>query len=689
LPLSKQAVEKMAEERGYNGEDVYRITNGNPFYVTEILASYSHGVPDNIKDSILSVYNKTNEKMRRVWEILSVLPTAFEISYLDKMDPSYIPAVQNCIDSKILIVDKGRILFKHELYRRTIESSLSPLARITLNKKILDLLLESFEENQAPERIIHHAKNANEYDLVVKYAPVAAKQAASVGAHIEAARLYLTAIEYYQGNDEDTFIQFYESYAYECYLTNQAREAIIYTARALDIWKKKNNIEKIGNSMRFLSRLWWWNGNWNRAESFAKEAIEVLDNQPSSKAKAMAYSNPAQLKMLTEKLDECLYWGEKAIVIAKELNDEETLSHALNNVGTVGMTQGSVEKSNELLQQSLAIALKNSYNEHAARAYTNPSCNWVMLKNYPEAEKFFEEGIRYCEERDLDSWASYMLSWQARLKLETGHWKEAYNIAEGLLKNETQTPVVRIIVLVVAASIKMRRGENDALRQLLDAKTMASESMESQRILPVLSALLEYEWITGSTIIDDKILDAAKATIAGSETIYGNREFVFWLRKSRKQNLTLKNIQDGYDTDNIASALKAAAFWERTGSPYEEAIALFETSDDNKRKAIAIVQQLGATAVYERMKFEMRRSGIKKIPRGIRKTTQSNPEFLTDRELDVLRLLREGLHNKEIAARLYVSAKTVDHHISAILYKLEVSSRTKAVHEADKLGIIK
>ena len=172
LPLSKQAVEKMAEERGYNGEDVYRITNGNPFYVTEILASYSEGVPDNIKDSILSVYNKMNEKTKHVWEILSVLPTAFEINYLDKLDASYIPAVQNCIDSKILIVDKERILFKHELYRRTIESSLSPLARIELNKKILDLFLESFEENQATERIIHHAKNANEYDLVVKYAPV-------------------------------------------------------------------------------------------------------------------------------------------------------------------------------------------------------------------------------------------------------------------------------------------------------------------------------------------------------------------------------------------------------------------------------------------------------------------------------------------------------------------------------------
>src|SRR6185295_17255202 len=137
------------------------------------------------------------------------------------------------------------------------------------------------------------------------------------------------------------------------------------------------------------------------------DAIKVLDAQPSSKAKAMAYSNLAQLKMLSEKRDECLYWGEKAITIAKELNDEEILSHALNNVGTVQMTQGSMEKGNELLQQSLAIALKNSYIEHAARAYTNLGCNCVMLKNYPEAEKFFEEGIRYCEERDLDAWAFY------------------------------------------------------------------------------------------------------------------------------------------------------------------------------------------------------------------------------------------------------------------------------------------
>ena len=85
----------------------------------------------------------------------------------------------------------------------------------------------------------------------------------------------------------------------------------------------------------------------------------------------------------------------------------------------------------------------------------------------------------------------------------------------------------------------------------------------------------------------------------------------------------------------------------------------------------------------------MRAEGIKTIPRGARKTTQSNPALLTDRELGVLQLLKEGLQNKEIGSRLFISAKTVDHHISSILFKLDIPSRAKAVQEATRLGILK
>jgi predicted ATPase len=245
-PLSRPAVEKLAEEKGYSGENVYSISGGNPFYVNEILASYSLGVPDNIKDSIMSVYHRLDEKTKHVWEILSVLPTGFELKYLEMMEPMYAAAVANCLEMKILLVKDGQIFFKHELYRRTIETSLSPFVRVTLNKKILEMFRDSFEQNRETERIIHHAKAANEYEVVVRYAPLAAADAACLGAHIEASKLYFTAIEYYQGKDKDKLVEFYECYAYECYLTNRIKEAIVYHVVPLPSLVVRRQPEKSG-----------------------------------------------------------------------------------------------------------------------------------------------------------------------------------------------------------------------------------------------------------------------------------------------------------------------------------------------------------------------------------------------------------------------------------------------------------
>ena len=689
-PLSRKAVEKMAGEKGYSGEDVFSISGGNPFYVNEILASYSPGVPDNIKDSILSVYNRLDEIAKQVWQILSVLPTGSEIKYLEKMESSYAAALHSCLELKILIQKDGIISFKHELYRRTIENSLSPLVRLSLNKNILELFRENFERNGEIERIIHHAKNANEYETVVKYAPLAAKQAVSVGAHSEAAKLYLTAIEYYQGNDKDILIQFYESYAFECYLTNHVKEAIIYSGKSLNLLREKSDSEKTGNCLRLLSRLWWLDGNRKKAESFGEQAIRVFDNQPPSPAKAMAYSNMSQLKMLFDQTGECIAWGDKAIAIAREVGDEETLSHALNSVGSIQMIiQSSRQKGIESLQHSLELALKNSYHDHAGRAYTNLGSISMRLKNYGFARQVLDDGIKYCEERDLDSWKSNMLSFKARLNLETGNWKEAYSIAEDVLKNANHPAAVTINALVVVASINLRTGTTDVLPFLLEAESKAFENMEMQRIIPALVTILEYEWLTGETLLKKEILDRTICMLDQSINSIENNEFAFWLLKARKLRLPLDDVYEGFDASSVSKAQKAARLWEKAGNPYAQALTLFHGNDDDKRKAIMIVKKLGATTVYEKMKYEMRAAGIKKIPRGIRKSTQSNRANLTERELDVLQLLKDGLQNKEIGAKLFISPKTVDHHISSIFFKLDVNSRAKAAQEAINLEIIK
>ena len=689
-PLSKQAVDKMSAEKGYSGEDVYSVSGGNPFYVNEILANYSPGIPENIRDSVLSVYNGLDEKTKRAWKILSVLPAPFEIDYLKKMDPAFSAVIDDCIKQMILVVDKGLIAFKHELYRRTIEASLSPLERIELNKTILDLFLPGFEKSQRIEQIVHHAKNANEYDLVAQYAPLAGKKAASVGAHTEAAKLYLSAIEYYKGNDPCKLTEFYEAYAYECYLTNQVKTAIIYAEKALPLWEITSDAEKVGNCLRFLSRLWWFEGDRKKAETFAEQSIEVLDKLPTSKAKAMAYSNMSHLKMLSDEPADCILWGEKAIIMAKELSDDEILSHALNNVGDVlARIPASRERGIGLLQQSLKIALKYGFQEHAARAYTNLVHNGLLTKEYEFAKNVQEEGIRYCEDLGLDSWSVYMLSNKARLHLETGEWDKAYHIAANIIADEEPSTIVRVGVLDVYATIKMRRGEHGVLPLLVEANDLAFKTMELHRIIPAMVASLEYEWITGKNFIEKEALDTTISMTGSMGNIYENSAFAFWLKKARNQSIVLREVFEGYNFDHMIGNANAIATWEKAGCPYELALSLFESSNDDKRKAVLIMQELGATAVYEKMKFELRKSGVKKIPRGARKTTQSNSAQLTARELEVLQLLNEGLQNKEIASRLFISAKTVDHHITSILYKLEVNSRAKAVHEAVRLEIIK
>jgi ATP/maltotriose-dependent transcriptional regulator MalT len=690
LPLSRQAVEALASEKGYSGEDVYSISGGNPFYVNEILASYSPGIPENIKDSILALYNTLDDKIKGVWSALSVIPAGFEVAYLERMEPEYETVIENCLLAKIIVLDNGVIFFKHELYRRTIEASLSPVLRVALNKRILDLFLEDFEQNQEIERIIHHAKNANEHQLVIKYAPLAAGQAAAVGAHIESARLYYMAISCYNGDDKDVLAKLYEPYAYECYLTNQLKEAIAYQEKLLAIRQEQDDKEQMGNSFRFLSRLWWFEGNHKQSEHYAYRAIKALGEHSSSKATAMAFSNMSQLKMLSDQNALSIFWGEKAITLAKELKDDETLSHALNNVGSAYLkVPASKQQGIDMLMKSLEIALKKSYHEHAARAYINLIGNSIILKDYEFAEKASEEGIQYCMDRDLDSWAAYMLSCKARLLLETGNWEQAYAIADKLLANKSYTSIVIIPALTVIATIKMRRGDTDALPLLLEASDLAFEAMELQRIIPVLAALLEYEWLTGERVVEKEMFESALNLLTDTDAEHYKQEFDFWVTKVQKNNYQAKVFYDAYKISDTKAKVKSVAPSEESGCRYAHAIKLFDGGIADKKMAINIIHGLGANRVYEKMKADMRTSGIKNIPRGMRKSTLENPANLTRRELDILFLLKEGLQNKEIAERLFISAKTVDHHISSILFKLDAKSRAKAVTEAVRLEIIK
>ena len=122
----------------------------------------------------------------------------------------------------------------------------------------------------------------------------------------------------------------------------------------------------------------------------------------------------------------------------------------------------------------------------------------------------------------------------------------------------------------------------------------------------------------------------------------------------------------------------AAAAWEALGCPYEQARALADGDTAAQLAALTIFEQLEARPMAEHVRQKLRSAGVETIPRGPRTTTKENPFQLTNRQMQILSLLTEELTNAEIAARLHISPKTVDHHVSAVLGKLNVSSREEA-----------
>ena len=128
--------------------------------------------------------------------------------------------------------------------------------------------------------------------------------------------------------------------------------------------------------------------------------------------------------------------------------------------------------------------------------------------------------------------------------------------------------------------------------------------------------------------------------------------------------------------------------WAGLGCPYEAALALHDASEESAlRQALQIFTGLGAPAATQLTRHKMRQLGFRSIPAGPRTATRADPLGLTRREREVLELICAGQTNAEIAAGLFLSAKTVDHHVSAVLAKLGTPTREAAAAHAARLGV--
>ena len=380
-PLSEAAVAQLARRAGRPDGRVHAQTGGNPFYVTELLASPPGSIPATVRDATLARTARLSPQARAVLELCSVVPNRVERCLLDDPAAPTAELVDECAATGLIVPQGDVVMFRHELAREAIEFVLPPSRSRALHATVLRRLRERPAGSVATARLVHHAFRAGDGAAVRRHAPEAARQASALGAHREAAAHYHTALEHAAAGGVEILATLLEGRAYECLLINQLDHAIASQATALALRRQQDNLLKWGDDLRFLSRLAWFHGRGQDARQLALDAARVLEQLSPGPELAMAYSNMAHLDMLAEDGPAAIAWGSAHWRIAEPLGLTETVVHALNNVGTAEAVMGDLAGCAKL-ERSLELALAHDMHEHAARAFANLAYHALLVRDY-------------------------------------------------------------------------------------------------------------------------------------------------------------------------------------------------------------------------------------------------------------------------------------------------------------------
>ena len=395
----------------------------------------------------------------------------------------------------------------------------------------------------------------------------------------------------------------------------------------------------------------------------------------------MAYSNVAQLRMLAADLDGTRTWSARTLAVLEHLPQDlrrtEVSVHALNNLGTAELDLGEADTGLRMLTSSLEQARTADLHEHAARAYTNLASSAVVQRRHADAETWLAAGLEYCSDRDLDSWTLYLLGMQAQMALDQGDLAAAEQHAAAVLGHVGLPPVAQIQPLTVLARVRARSGRPAWDEPLARATTLAAGTQELQRVSPAAASGCEIAWIAGDIETAHRTAASAWLLAKTSDCPWNRGAIATWLDGDLA--VEAAGLAPPFALEVSGRWREAAESWRQSGCPYDQALALARSGERAAlTDAVELFDSLGALAAGARARSLLRAHGWA-APRLVRADRRRDAAGLTVREAEVLSLVSEGLSNADIAGRLVISQRTVEHHVASILSKLGVPSRQAAV----------
>lgn len=695
LPLSIDAVAKLAKSSTYEPKRLHSITGGNPFFVAELLTSGmgdNSAIPVSIKEAVSSRVKHLERSERELLHTLCLIPRSIPVSLIRCLfGENGETCAMACVARRLLHCDQHTVFkFRHELVRLAILGSQAAYSSKVIHTRIL-ACLESLKLTKDLAWLTHHAEGALDVERVLKYAPHAARQAATQGAHKEAASFYGIALKYVEYAPADMAASIYECWAYEVSLTTHMDTSVIDARRhAISLWRALGRPEKVGENLRCLARLYWYQGQADVAEEYAKQAISTFDAIHPSCELAMAYSMRSQLKMLNDEMQEAVKWGHKALKLARQFSSAQVEAHALNNIGTALVMSGD-EGGEKMLSQSLSVAEQHGLHEDVARVYTNYSDYCIRFKKLDMAEFLTAKGIQYDIAHDLDSWTYYLVGLQAQLRQEQGRLIDARTIAGGVQKLKNQTLLMKLPALLVLARAHSRLAQSDSYELLQQALHNALSTNEQQYIIPARLALIEHGWLYSDNIqrCKDAIehIERLGSLSPPVLNVWQLGELRVWQRRFAVDKQDDQVVAKPYQLELDGEYTAASQAWQNLGMPFNAGMSLLHDGQtfcqDRVLRAWEMFDNMQAKAVLGWIRRKAQKEGwgnlLPRPRRGPYQKSRQHPLGLTSKEQQVLKLLVTGVSNQKIAEALSRSVRTVENHISSILAKLNVTNRVEAM----------
>jgi DNA-binding CsgD family transcriptional regulator len=679
-PLSRDAVAELATGSGVNADELHRLTGGNPFFVTEILAVGpdalgSSALPRGICEAVWGRLARLSAPARDTAYAAAICGPHASTWLLDQICPGATAVLGECLDAGLLSADGAALAFRHELARRAVLAQIPAYRRLEWHTRALAALAQPPVPPDTLSALAFHADQAGDDEAAAHYGSAAAERAAAMGAHREAAELYGLALRHADHTPKQLKAAWLEGHAFESYLSGHVEAATRSSREAIVLRQDLGDKLGEGDDLRWLSHLLTV-GRSTEAAAAAQASLRLLEDQGPSPQLAWSLVNLAQLAAFSYDPAAAQY-AARAITLGTELGEEAVVIRARGYAALATVLRTNTGW-NELEATWRAAMTSEALAEHAGLA--GAIMCWTAALHYEldRAERYVLETSAFCDRHDIGAFEPAAACAGALVALHRGDWAHAATAADAVLTRPGLSPPHRAGALLTTALIRARRGDQP-VAPLLDEARAYAEPADLFRLGPLWAARAETAWLRGDDATARAEAQTALAAAPAGADPWLVGHLLRWLHLSGGPPVSTPVAEQvtPYQLEITGDWRAAADAWTALGCPYDAALAQLGGDLPAVETALAIFRQLGARAAARRARHRL--TQIRgRTPHPRLADTRADPHGLTRRQRDVLEQLSAGHSNTDIATNLGISPKTVNSHITAIFSKLGVHNRTQA-----------